>query len=335
MDANARRWWTLALATFLLITAGCERFKPHPAASAPATTPPAATPSEASTPMKLTITAPKIADAQTVALVNQAPLSIHDVTQRVEELRLVLSAPDWEPTPEEREQLVDDLVGTELMARDSITRGLLRDPEIQARLWYFQRRFLADEWLRREQTALRVTPQEIEAFYNVNKSYYQLPPRVRVRQLAVPSEQQARQLLKQLLEGVDFAPLAKTHSIDANAATGGELGWVVRASDKELYARSGAALEGNVLFPEAESVVFALEVDQSSQVVKGPGVGGQPHAYYLFQAAEKQPGRQKSLTEVQDEIKALLSLQQLNEKLQRLRSQATVETHKERLKGGP
>lgn len=328
---RVEQWTVAGLAGIVLALGGCERFQPH------AAPPTAAQPSEDGSTLAaaMQLTPPKVAETQVVARVNTLPITVQDFRQRTEELGAF--GVDWTTLPSEqkeplRGQLLEDLVRTELMAKDSIARGALRDAETQAGLWYLVRSFLARQWVQREQKALRVTQAEIEGFYSANKEIYKVPGRLRVRQVVVATEAEAKQVLRQLLDGASVAELAKTRSIAPDAPTGGDLGSVVRAFDKELYRRQGQELEGAVLFPGAEEVVFALEEGGISQIVKGRGIGGAAEAYYVYQVAKKEPSREKSLTEVQDEVKALLTLQKLNEKVGQLRNAAKADLYPDRLK---
>lgn len=321
----------------LVFAGGCDRFQPPKSADAPT---PAAAAEKSAAATTLTLSAPRVAEPQVIARVNQVPISLQEFLLRVNEQLLPFDT-SWDKLPAaDREAIgqgmLTDILGvvnTELMAQDSVARGALRDPELQTRVWYVVRSVLAQEWLQREQKSIRVTQSDVEAFYRneQNKVFFKVPARIHVRQIAVRTDADAKQALRQLLDGADFAALAKSLSIAPNAATGGDVGWIVRAYDKELYGRLGQALDGEVL-PYAEDVVFALDKGQASQVVKGPGVGGAAEAYYLFQVADKQPERVKALTEVQDQIRAGLASQKLKDRVDQLRAAAKVDVHQERLK---
>lgn len=70
-------------------------------------------------------------------------------------------------------------------------------------------------------------------------------PQVHSRHILVADEDTARQLLAQLAAGADFAELAAQYSLDGSTApSGGDLDWVS---------------EGDLLQPEIEDVIFALE----------------------------------------------------------------------------
>ena len=306
---------------------GCDRFKGPSQADAPPLVP-----QESKNLTSITITAPAVSEAETVARVDGTPISLHDYTQWLDEVKLMLQAQDiaWTPpTVEEQKNILEQLVNYELMARDSSLRGITRDPEVQRRLWYLQRRMLSEEWRRREEKAARVTPQEIDKFYDDYKAYLRVPAELRVRQITVLSQAETRTVLKQILDGVDVATLAKQVSKAPNAASGGDLGTVVRDVDKRMF---GPELGGTPLFPEAENVVFALDAGGVSQIVKGPGVGGATEAYYIYQVVSQKPEQQRALNEVRDQIEARLKAQKMDDKIKELRTKAVIATYEERLK---
>lgn len=87
--------------------------------------------------------------------------------------------------------------------------------------------------------------------------------RVRLRVLAVPSEEAAREMLAQLADGADFAALAREHSRHASRDQGGDLGVVHRGRLETALADLVFAAEaGRVVGPVAQpagSCLFLVE----------------------------------------------------------------------------
>lgn len=83
---------------------------------------------------------------------------------------------------------------------------------------------------------------------------------IRVRQIIVATQSEVDKVLAGLKQGEEFADLARRHSIDPGAATGGMLGFI----------RKGE------LLPAMETVIFALEVGEVSAPLKTA------RGYYLF-----------------------------------------------------
>ena len=74
-------------------------------------------------------------------------------------------------------------------------------------------------------------------------------------------------------------------------------------------------------------MAFALEAGQVSQPVKGP-----EGRYYVVQLDERKPSRQQTELEVHDAIKELLTIQNVQRRLEDLRTKAKIERFPERLK---
>lgn len=76
-----------------------------------------------------------------------------------------------------------------------------------------------------------VTDEEIAKYFEENKDSLGTPEQVKVRHILVKSEDEAKDLVKQIRDGADFAELAKAHSIDtASAAQGGSVGTIQQDS---------------------------------------------------------------------------------------------------------
>ncbi len=91
--------------------------------------------------------------------------------------------------------------------------------------------------------------------------------RARLRQLIVPSEGAARELLSQMRdEGRDFVELARSHSLDpASRATGGDLGIVARwqllpAVAGAVFAASPGSVVGPLAIPQGFALLLVEEL---------------------------------------------------------------------------
>jgi hypothetical protein len=85
--------------------------------------------------------------------------------------------------------------------------------------------------------ARQVTQQDIDAYYKAHKDQFRRLERVRARHITVDSEERAAALVAQLRKGASFAALARSHSTAADAASGGDLGWV-RADETSSWLAS-------------------------------------------------------------------------------------------------
>lgn len=150
-----------------------------------------------------------------------------------------------------------------------------------------------DEWIERQKVRLlvekvidqeleskiQVTDEEVKAYFAAHPEIAQEPPKVRVLQILVSTEEEAKLVRSRLLRGEDFAALAREHSVSPEGPTGGEL---------------GVFSPGQV--PEMMNVVFTLPVDTLSDVVQSE------YGFHLFKVVESLPGRTHTLEEVKPKV---------------------------------
>lgn len=142
-----------------------------------------------------------------------------------------------------------------------------------------------------EQIAARdvtVTDQEMQEYYSKHKSDFTKPAQVHVQQITVASEAEAGQIREELLNGADFANLAKSRSIDRlTAESGGDMGWV--------------SFEENL----PESVLEAmskLSMKQDSDPLKTPA------GYTIIRVVERKNAVQTPYKEAKDAIRRQVAL---------------------------
>jgi peptidyl-prolyl cis-trans isomerase C len=151
-----------------------------------------------------------------------------------------------------------------------------------------------------------VTDFVVSRYYERNFSQYQIPVQVRARQIVVRTEQEAQKARESLLQGEDFAKLARRISLSPDAKQGGDLG----------FFRAG------VMPPEFDQVVFSLTPGQTSPVIKSP------YGYHLFRVEEIQEGKTLTEDQVRGQIRETLG-QESQEKayqawLKRLKDKAEI-----------
>jgi foldase protein PrsA len=133
---------------------------------------------------------------------------------------------------------------------------------------------------------IKVTPAQVQAYYNSHKSSYTTPSTRSVRHILVNSKSLADQLETQLKHGGDFAALAKKYSKDPSSAkTGGKLGVI----------KQGETV------PEFDKVAFSLKTGQTS-----PPVHTQ-YGWHIIQALSAvTPAKTTPLASVRQSIQSTL-----------------------------
>lgn len=275
---------------------------------------------------------PSVLPNDVLASVNGVPISKADLELRIQELKALVEGSGEAWTPLTREQLtalLDEMVNNELASQDAVARGLDRSLETQRRWEYLRRQFFAQEWLRSMQTQLDVPSEQVERYYTENKEGFRDRESIRLRQLSVGSEEEAKRALSQLYAGsLSFESLARQISSGPSAADGGLLPKpVMRAADRDFMAYVQPDLDVLVLDPLLETAAFAItQANGLSSYVKG--ADGRSH---IFQLVARAPEAQRPLAEVHDQIKSFLTLEKLQEAVDALKGKAQVERHEERL----
>ena len=135
--------------------------------------------------------------------------------------------------------------------------------------------------------SVRVSASEVRRYYNENPQEFERPEQVRVRQIVVVSEEEARKILDQLQnEKADFATLARQKSTAPEAEEGGSLGYFAMGE-----------------MPGEFNVVFGLPKGGISGVVKSP------YGFHIFKLEEKRRAGKVGLEEASREIVEKLSRQ--------------------------
>ncbi len=147
---------------------------------------------------------------------------------------------------------------------------------------------------------------DLRKLYQSNQDRYRTPERVHARHILLKTtdrpkedlpkiEAKAKDLLKQIKSGADFAELAKKNSDDPGSATkGGDLDWVVRGQT----------------VPNFEKAAFALKPKETSDVIKTE------YGFHIVQVLEKQDARVKPFDEVKKELAEEGKKRIVNDKIQ-------------------
>lgn len=127
-------------------------------------------------------------------------------------------------TPDGRKKILDEVVSFVLFAEAAKAEGIDKEPSVQTRLDYAQTEYLAREFFRRRlMKSPPVLESELKKYYSEHLDEFKPPEEIKARHILVPTESEAKKILKKIKNGGDFIELAKKHSIDPAAAKGGIL----------------------------------------------------------------------------------------------------------------
>jgi peptidyl-prolyl cis-trans isomerase C len=206
------------------------------------------------------------------------------------------------PVEARRRVLFEYLVEAHLFAEAAGKNQLGTGKEFEERLAYYKLRALRDAFYEKK-VRDAITEAQAKAAYEEQIAKIPPEPEVRARHILVKTEQEAKDLIKQLKGGADFTELAKKSSDGPSAQTGGDLGYFSRGQ----------------MVKQFEDVAFASKPGQISDPVQTE------FGWHVIKVEDKRNRPVPSFDEVKDQLMASLVQNQLKTIVQGLRGSAKVE----------
>lgn len=249
-----------------------------------------------------------------LARVGRWSITIDQFNDRLKAIKEVV--PDFNiDDPKSKDLVLQELVRQQLLVSDAEEQGLDKKRDVQEAIEEFRRTVLVREVATKLTENVNASEEEARAFYEQNKASLIEPPQLHVLEIKADTEEKANAILAEILQGADFATVAKQKSTAASASSGGDLGFL-----KQLpFAEMGPPLQ-------------ALEVGKVSGVFKGPD------GFYIIKLAEKKEGQPLAFDTIKEDIlqnRKLMKQQQIIlDHIDQLEKKYKVETNKELLGGG-
>ncbi|MDI6758191.1 MAG: peptidyl-prolyl cis-trans isomerase [Candidatus Omnitrophota bacterium] len=194
--------------------------------------------------------------------------------------------------------LKESLLYQILLYQEALDRGLDRSEEVMRVMEKNKRNILASYFLEQETKKIEVSAKDIEEAYNAAKEQLKEPEERQIREIVVPAEQEARDIMVQLLQGADFAVLAKERSKAVSGKNGGDLGFIQKGKKSTQF--------------DAVAFSDSLEAGKISQIFKGTD------GYYILKLEAKRGGQQPTFSEVRDGLKQFLIYSEQQKKMKEL-----------------
>ena len=193
--------------------------------------------------------------------------------------------------PTVRAALLDRFLEERVVVLEARARGLVSAPSTPEQEEAAARKLLADEGL----SGVEVGDKEVAAYYEAHPDEFQSPETVALRQILVPTLNEARDVRRRLLKDPrSFPALAQTLSRAPEASAGGLMGSFARG-------QLPAALD---------RAAFALAPGQISEPVQTP------FGFHVLRLDAKQASRQPTLEESRDEIRSRLRREKVDGNIQ-------------------
>lgn len=201
------------------------------------------------------------------------------------------------------EALLEELIKMELLVQEAEQKKLADSPEMAARLAMVKRSLLSQAAVQDYMKSNPVSDEEIQTEYE-SKVGAKGSSEFKASHILVKTEDEAINIITELDAGGDFAAIAKTKSTGPSASQGGSLGWFA---------------PGRMVPPFSEAVI-ALENGKYTKTPVQTQFGW--HVILREESREQTP---PPLESVKEQLRPLLQRKKLQEHLDILRNQATVE----------
>ena len=210
---------------------------------------------------------------------------------------------------EKRKQLLDSMVKSRLITMEGEKRGLTEKPDVKAKLRIIREDLITQEYVRAYLAKdVKISEEEIQNDYNTNPEYNERDL-LKVSQIVVEKEDEAKEILEKLKKGEPFKKLAMERSVDVpTKLVRGELEWFVKGEREK----------------EVEEALAKLEKGGISEIVTLKG------KYYIFKLDDKRNVPKPPLLKVKDDIVKRLMYKKVTEivdkEIEDLKKKTTIET---------
>lgn len=156
-------------------------------------------------------------------------------------LQAVTGKPAAEATPEQKSQMLDQLINMTLAAQAADKEGLAKDPEVQAKIELIRSQVLAEAATDKYIKSHPVSESEAKAEYDTQVA--NMPKEYKARHILVETKAEAESIIRELQAGGDFAKIAGKESKDSTGKNGGDLGWFSLQTMVKPFADAVAAMK--------------------------------------------------------------------------------------------
>lgn len=215
-----------------------------------------------------------------------------------------------------KRQFAENLVQLSLLANEAEKRNLDKESQVQEQLAFNRKDILARAMFEQMQKDIKVDESLVQLYYDAHKNEYESVKAkhilIRVKGAPMPGAEgkpeltdeqalaKAQEVRKKLVDGADFATVAKADSDDTGSAQqGGELG----------------EFRHGMMVPPFEQAAFSLKIGEISEPVKSP------FGYHIIVVEEH---KLKTLADVRPDIEKSLRPEMARKELEALRTNTDV-----------
>ncbi|WP_296020617.1 peptidylprolyl isomerase [uncultured Agrobacterium sp.] len=188
---------------------------------------------------------------------------VGDLEIRQSELELAMNSLDSQlaqlPDEQKKVAALSSAIEVKLLVKQATAEGLDKTDDFKKRMAFLSDRELHGAYFRKH-VADSVTDAEVKARYDKEVAALPKEEEVKAAHILVATEEEAKDVIKQLDAGKDFAALAKEKSTDSNKDDGGDLGWFGKGRMVPEFEEAAFKLEKGAYTKEPVKSEFGFHV---------------------------------------------------------------------------
>ncbi|MEA1937768.1 MAG: peptidylprolyl isomerase [Pseudomonadota bacterium] len=186
-----------------------------------------------------------------LATVNGTPITLGEVNAVLDTLPQQVKSLDKDLTG----QILEQMVGARLLETAAIEADLDKSPEVK----FAYGRILQEAYLK-DAIGDKLNDDLVRAKYDEYVAAFEPNDEIHARHVLLETEDEAKDIIKQLDGGADFAALAKEHSIGPSASNGGDLNYFAHNAMVKPFADTAFAMEIGTWSKEPVKTQFGWHV---------------------------------------------------------------------------
>ncbi|WFS22213.1 peptidylprolyl isomerase [Rhizobium rhododendri] len=207
------------------------------------------------------------------------------------------------PDDQKKVAALSAAIDVKLLAKDALAEKLQDTPDFKTRMAYLQDRELHNAYFKKHVVDV-VTDAEVKARYDKEVAALPKQEEVHARHILVKTEDEAKEVIKELEAGKDFAEVAKEKSTDPNKSDGGDLGYFQRGR----------------MVKEFDDAAFSMPVGTYSKTPVKTDFG-----FHVIKVEDKRDAPPPPFDQVKDQVKQLVMRDKYLELLKTAKAASKVE----------
>jgi peptidyl-prolyl cis-trans isomerase C len=219
----------------------------------------------------------------------------------------------YQQLPEDQKKVaaLSQVIDIKLVAKKAEDAGLQNSEDFKKRIAFLQERELHNAFLRTQFDALK--PEEVKARYDKEVAAMPKEEEVHARHILVKTEEEAKEIIKQLDAGKDFIELAKEKSEDTSKSDGGDLGYFAKGR----------------MVPEFEQVAFTLEKGTYTKTPVKSQFG-----FHVIKVEDKRDAQPPAFDQVEPQVRQIVMQEKYSSIIDEAKKEQKVEITDEALRKG-